>query len=73
MKHFFISASLFIMCCSSFAQTKKADSSRKNIPLSNNSSPLKQQKIWPVNSTALRNKDSFIINNAPSVKTRTRL
>jgi hypothetical protein len=73
MKRLIISATLLVMCCSSFAQTKKADSSRKNTPTPVNTSALKQQKIWPVNSTALKNKDSFIINSGPVVKTRTRL
>jgi hypothetical protein len=73
MKPIILSAALCILSCSCFAQTKKADSSKKSIPVSNNSSSLKQQKIWPVNNTILKNKDSFIINNAPSIRTRTRL
>lgn len=72
MKYLILSCAFAALCCYAFAQSKKADSTKKTTTAKIQSSSLKQEKIWPVNTPA-KNKDSFMNNTRPAIKTRTRL
>ena len=68
MKQLILTCAFATVCCKTFAQTKKTDSTKKNIPVKIQPAPLSQQKIWPAKVN-----DSFMINSRPAIKTRTRL
>lgn len=72
MKQLILSCAFAALCCNAFAQTPKTGSIKKTKTAKIQSASLKQEKIWPVNTPA-KNKDSFMINSRPAIKTRTRL
>jgi hypothetical protein len=74
MKNLFLSVVLTVICCTAFSQTKKTDSSRKNVDTrAVQSQQLVQQKIWPLKNMPAKNNDAVIINPHPLLKTWVRL
>ncbi|MGG9960529.1 hypothetical protein [Ferruginibacter sp. SUN106] len=73
MKHFILPVAFTVICCTAFAQTKKADSTKKIIPVKTSQPQLAQEKIWPINNMPAKNADAVIINQHLTVKTRLKL
>jgi hypothetical protein len=72
MKPLILSCAFAALYQLAFAQTKKPGSTKKSVTVKIQPVPLKQEKIWPVNTPA-KSKDSFTINSRQAIKTRTRL
>jgi hypothetical protein len=73
MKNLILPVVFTVICCTTFAQTKKTDSTKK-ITLPRTLQPqLAQEKIWPVNNGPAKSTDAVITNQRPTVKTRLKL
>lgn len=75
MKNLFLSVAFTVICCAAFSQTKRADSTKKNVDTRTvQSQQLVQQKIWPVSNAApMKTNEPVIINPRPAFKTWVRL
>ena len=69
----FLSVAFTVICCSTFAQTKKPDSTKKTVTAGAAHSPLIQEKVWPEPYSNFKNKGSVIIKPAIAFEIRTRL
>ena len=75
MKHLILSVALTVICCTAFSQTKKTDSTKRNVDYRIvQTQQLVQQKIWPVpNTNPVKNNEAVIINPRPVLRTWVRL
>jgi len=69
MKNLTLTVIFGIVCSLAFAQTPKANSTKKISNDSTTKIPLKQEKVWPVNDSRSKKPNTIIVNPPAAVVT----